>query len=134
MSYLPDTNVWISYLNPGESAVKRRFPGHPPSAIALCSVVRAELLYGAYRSTKSEANLQLLGMLFRSFPSLAFDDAAADCYGRIRATLAQQGTPIGPNDLMIAAIAQAHSLILVTHNTREFSRVVGLQLEDWEDG
>ncbi|WP_442921628.1 PIN domain-containing protein [Microcoleus sp. Aus8_D2] len=53
-------------------------------------------------------------------------------YGEIRAQLAASGTPIGPNDLLIASIALANNLILVTHNTREFSRVEGLRLEDWE--
>jgi predicted nucleic acid-binding protein len=58
--------------------------------------------------------------------------AAAVEYGRIRGHLAAAGTPIGPNDLMIAAIAQSRRLTLVTHNTREFSRVPGLLIEDWE--
>ncbi len=62
----------------------------------------------------------------------AFAGAAAEAYGRLRAELARRGTPIGPNDLMIAAIALAQDLTLVTHNTAEFSRVPGLRLEDWE--
>ena len=66
------------------------------------------------------------------FTSLPFDDDAASVYGDIRAYLAQQGTPIGSNDLQIAAIALNRNLILVTHNTREFSRVPGLSWEDWE--
>ncbi|MDP1709482.1 MAG: PIN domain-containing protein, partial [Candidatus Komeilibacteria bacterium] len=64
--------------------------------------------------------------------SLPFDGNAAREFGEIRAYLARQGTPIGPYDLQIAAIAKVHDLILVTHNTREFSRVLGLRLEDWE--
>ncbi|MCB0293257.1 MAG: PIN domain-containing protein, partial [Calditrichaeota bacterium] len=66
------------------------------------------------------------------FISLPFDDSAAEKYGEIRATLEKAGTPIGPNDLFIAAIAAANKTILVTHNTREFRRVVELTLEDWE--
>ncbi len=66
------------------------------------------------------------------FVSLPFDDVTALTYGRIRAELAANGTPIGPNDFQIAAIALTHSLTLVTHNTREFSRVSGLVIEDWE--
>jgi tRNA(fMet)-specific endonuclease VapC len=77
------------------------------------------------------SNLQLLATLFQQFESLPFDDAAAAVYGRIRADLTVQGTPIGPNDLIIPAIALANNLILVTHNTREFARVAGLVLEDW---
>jgi tRNA(fMet)-specific endonuclease VapC len=64
--------------------------------------------------------------------SLPFDDPAAEEYARVRAHLANQGTPIGPNDLIIAATALANQLTLVTHNTAEFSRVPGLTLEDWQ--
>jgi tRNA(fMet)-specific endonuclease VapC len=131
MMYLPDTNAWIAYVNPGVSAVKARFRAHPPTDILFCSVVKAELLYGAYRSSRQADNLRLLALLFQQFESLPFDDAAAEDYGQIRADLAAQGTPIGPNDLMIAAIALANNLILVTHNTREFAGVAGLPLEDW---
>jgi len=67
-----------------------------------------------------------------AFVSLPFDDRAADAYGRIRAALASAGTPIGPNDLLIASIAEANGVMLVTHNTSEFSRVPGLSLDDWE--
>jgi tRNA(fMet)-specific endonuclease VapC len=130
--YLPDTNAWIAYVNPGDSPVKSEFRSHPPADTAFCAVVKAELLYGAYRSTRREDNLRLLATLFPRFKSLPFDDATADTYGRIRADLTDRGTPIGPNDLMIAAIALAHHLTLVTHNTREFGRVEGLHLEDWE--
>jgi tRNA(fMet)-specific endonuclease VapC len=69
---------------------------------------------------------------FAPYVSLPFDDHAADAYARIRADPEQQGRRIGPDDLLIAAIALAHDLTLVTHNTREFSRVNGLQLEDWQ--
>jgi len=64
--------------------------------------------------------------------SLPFDDEAARQYGIIRASLARLGTPIGPNDLMIASIALVHQAVVVTHNIGEFSRVAGLEIEDWE--
>ena len=64
---------------------------------------------------------------------MPFDDAAATIFGRIRAELASLGTPIDPDDLQIASIVQVHNLILVTHNISEFSRVNGLQIEDWEE-
>src|SRR5437016_13074261 len=76
------------------------------------------------------ANLALLARLRQQFVSLPFDDRAAEEYGKLRAHLAALGTPIGPNDLLIAAIALANRLTLVTHNTVEFSRVPGLVLED----
>lgn len=67
------------------------------------------------------------------FPSLSFDDACADYYSATRAELARLGTPIGANDLLIAAIALANQLTIVTHNTREFSRIQNLHIEDWEE-
>jgi len=98
----------------------------------LCDIVKAELYYGAYKGTRLESNLVLYQEFFSELVSLPFDGNAAAVYGRIRARLEALGTPIGPNDLQIAAIALANDLILVTHNTREFSRVEGLRLEDWE--
>ena len=95
-------------------------------------MVKAELLYGAARSQQPERNHAQLQGFFSGFPSLSFDDRAAATYGTLRATLETSGTPIGPNDLMIAAIALASGLILVTHNAAEFSRVPGLQIADWQ--
>ena len=131
MIYLPDTNAWIAYLNPDASPVKSKLAAHATDTIGLCTVVKAELLFGAYRSARREKNLRTLSFLFQSFQSVPFDDLAAEQYGRIRAELAAQGTPIGPNDLLIAAIAVAYNLVVVTHNTREFGRVPGLVIEDW---
>jgi tRNA(fMet)-specific endonuclease VapC len=133
MTHLPDTNVWIDYLRGKSAALARRFQQADMGELCLCSVVLAELLYGAYHGPPLDQayNLGLLTQLSRDFVSLPFDDAAADEYGRLRAHLARLGTPIGPNDLMIASIALAHGLILVTHNTAEFRRVPGLILEDW---
>lgn len=74
----------------------------------------------------------MLRQFFNEFVSLPFDGQAAAIGGSIRALLAASGTPIGPFDLQIAAIALANELILITHNTREFSRVSGLRLDDWE--
>ncbi|HPB90942.1 MAG TPA: type II toxin-antitoxin system VapC family toxin [Rugosibacter sp.] len=132
MIYLLDTNVCIHLLNERHPAVLKHFRKHIPVDIALCSVVKAELLYGARRSQRSEANLQLLKAFFAPLRSLPFDDECAEHYGQIHADLLNQGKPIGPNDTLIAAIARAHDATLITHNTAEFSRVAGLRLEDWE--
>lgn len=69
-----------------------------------------------------------------SFRSLPFDDVAAEAYARVRRELDTKGTPIGPNDLLIASIALTNDLTLVTHNTKEFGRVPGLPIDDWEEG
>jgi len=134
MIFLPDTNVWIRFLNPGANPVKDRLLSLDPAVIRICSVVKAELYYGAMKSRRTAENLLLLDDLFVNFESLPFDDDAARKYGEIRLTLTRLGTPIGPNDLMIAAVAAAHKAVVVTNNTREFSRIQGLLLEDWEQG
>ena len=132
MIYLLDTNVCIHLLNERHPAILQHFRQHSPADIALCSVVKAELLYGARRSQRVEANLQLLKAFFAPLQSLTFDDDCAEHYGKIHADLLTQGKPIGPNDTLIAAVARAHNATLITHNIGEFSSVVGLQIEDWE--
>lgn len=84
------------------------------------------------KSANPEKNLRLQAGFLAQFISLPFDDVAANLFGRIRSQLESQGTPIGSYDLQIAAIALAHNLTLVTHNSREFSRVEGWRWEDWE--
>ena len=134
MIYLLDTNAWIAHLRQNNPKLVQRLLQANPGDVALCSVVLAELLYGAHHSagSKQSANLALIARLQRQFGSLPFDDRAAEEYGKNRAFLARLGTPIGPNDLMIASIALANKLTLVTHNTKEFSRVPGLSLDDWQ--
>ena len=132
MIYLLDTNTCIRFLNGESQEVRRQMEAHASRDIALCSVVRAELVYGALKSARPEQNLSRLRPFFSRFVSLPFDDAAAEVYGEIRVRLEGAGTPIGPNDLCIAAIARASDLTLVTHNTAEFRRVEGLRLDDWE--
>ncbi len=100
--------------------------------MAVCSVVKAELFYGAFRSNHPQRTLERQQAFLSQFVSLPFQDEAALLSGRIRTELAKAGTPIGSYDLQIAAIALANDLTLVTHNTREFERVEGLQIEDWE--
>lgn len=130
--YLLDTNTCIHFMNGTSQAVKRRFQQCSPSEIAVCSVVKAELLFGARHSQRVEANLQKLKLFFAPLQSLPFDDRCAEEYAQIRADLTRQGKLIGPNDMLIAAIARAHDAILVTNNTHEFERVANLRLTDWQ--
>lgn len=133
MKYLLDTNTCVQYLRFGAaSPVAAKFAAMHRSDIVLCSVVVAELLFGVLRSNNPSKNLADV-LAFRSeFLSLPFDDMSGEEYARVRADLATKGTPIGPNDMLIAAIVLSNHLTLVTHNTAEFSRVVGLTLEDWQ--
>ncbi|MCF6318909.1 MAG: type II toxin-antitoxin system VapC family toxin [Proteobacteria bacterium] len=135
--FLLDTNVCIHLLNGTKPQIIDEFKKATPAQIILCGVVKAELLYGARNSMKVEDNLQLLNRFFAPLNSLPFDDTSAEEYGKIRADLSRQGQPIGrligPNDLLIASIAKAFDVILVTNNTREFSRISGLRLVDWQE-
>ena len=131
--YLLDTNACIHILNGSSPKLTGRLQHHRPSEIRLCSVVKAELLYGARKSARPHQNLRLLDELFAVVGSLSFDDDCAGHAGTIRHDLERVGAPIGPYDLMIAATAIAHDAVLITHNVGEFSRVLGLKLEDWED-
>lgn len=130
--YLLDTNACIRLLNGTAPRLVERLERHRATDIALCSVVKAELTYGAFRSSRVAENLRLLDRFYAPFVSFPFDDRCVEAYGRIRNDLERAGTPIGPNDLMIAATAVANDLTLVTANTREFERVIGLDLENWE--
>jgi tRNA(fMet)-specific endonuclease VapC len=135
VSFLLDTNSFVDHLRRGPvSNVTAKLVAAPPGSIYLCSIVIAELLYGAHHSSQAHqaANLALVSQLRQQFASLAFDDRAAEEYGKIRASLAALGTPIGPNDLIVASIAMANRMTLVTHNTAEFSRIPLLALEDWQ--
>ncbi|OUC15444.1 MAG: VapC toxin family PIN domain ribonuclease [Alkalinema sp. CACIAM 70d] len=132
MRYLIDTNVCVVYLNGRSPEVCNRLNSTPLSEILVCSVVKAELFYGAMRSNDPTRTLARQQEFLASFISLPFDDEAALICGCIRGQLASLGTPIGVCDLQIASIALSNDLILVTHNTQEFSRVEGLQIEDWQ--
>ena len=130
--YLLDTNACIRILNNSSSALINQLQRRNPTEIALCSVVKGELIYGAYHSSQTADNLRLLERFFEPFVSFPFDDPCSEIYGRLRSDLARSGTPIGPNDLMIAATALANELTLISANTREFGRVASLSLENWE--
>jgi tRNA(fMet)-specific endonuclease VapC len=133
MPFLLDTNVCIGILTGCSPKAIERLRQLAPTEVRICSVVRAELQFGARNSSRVEANLSLLETFLFPFISVAFDDGAANYYGRIRAELHRAGKLIGPNDLLIVAMALANDLVLVTHNVKEFGRVPGLRWEDWED-
>jgi tRNA(fMet)-specific endonuclease VapC len=132
MPYLLDTNVCIGILTGRSAKAIERLRKVAPTEIRACSVVRAELQFAARNSRRVEANLSLLETFLSPFISVAFDDGAANYCGRIRADLHRAGELIGPNDMLIAAVALANDLVLVTHNVKEFGRVPGLRWEDWE--
>ena len=131
--YLLDTNACIKILNESSTELIERFQSKTPSEIQLCSVVKAELVYGARKSARPADNLRVLHTFFSPFVSNLFDDECSSNYGVIRSELERTGQPIGANDMMIASIALTCELTLVTHNVGEFSRIVGLSWEDWQE-
>ena len=131
MSFLLDTNVCIAYLAGRDARLRDRLLETPSDQTRLCSVVKAELLFGARNSGRIEENLRRLQAFFAPFRSLPFDDEAATRYGLLRCQLQREGKPIGANDMMIAAIALAEDATLVTRDRDEFARVAGLRMETW---
>ena len=133
MIHLLDSNVWIALIRRSSVEVAAKFQSVAvTSDIRICSVVLAELWYGCARSAKPQSNRRSLEALIAPFPSLPFDDAAADRFASIRRELEINGQTIGPFDLQIAAIALTHGCCLVTHNVNEFRRVHGLLIADWQ--
>lgn len=133
MGYLLDTNVIVRYLNRRSTLIRERLQQVPVKDVFVCSVVKAELFYGANKSNNPAQTLLRQKDFLSEFISLDFEDKSAEVYGIIRANLEKKGTPVGSNDLQIAAIAMVNNLTLVTHNIREFERIEGLIYEDWEE-
>ncbi|MSQ94253.1 MAG: type II toxin-antitoxin system VapC family toxin [Gemmataceae bacterium] len=131
MIYLLDTNVWVQFLRNKNALVVQRIHAHQPSELRVCTVTAAELYFGCLKSAKPAAHRATVDAVLAPYSCLQFD-RAADEFAQIRLYLESHGTPIGPYDMQIAAIARANGLTLVSHNTSEFSRVPGLLLEDWE--
>ena len=132
--FLLDSNAWIALFRGQSDSLLSELKRRPATDIVLCSVVLTELQYRVCRSTPAHraANQEMVDELRTTYGSVPFDDEAALDAAELRAHLATVGQPIGPYDLLIAAIARTHGLTLVTHNTSEFSRVPGLTLVDWQ--
>jgi tRNA(fMet)-specific endonuclease VapC len=130
--WLLDTNACVEFLRNRHALVVQRIQAKPVAELRLCSIVVAELYYGVLRSSKPAENRAKVDAFVQPLISLPFDNLTAEIFARIRFDLEKAGTPIGPYDLQIAAVALAHGLTLVTHNTAEFSRVPGLVCEDWQ--
>ena len=129
--YLLDTNICIYIAKGQPTAVRDRFAKHTLQELAMSTITVGELRFGAEKSQARGRALATIAQLVQMIQPCALPLAAAEHYGHIRATLQQQGQPIGNNDLWLAAHALAEGWTLVTNNTREFIRVPGLRVENW---
>jgi len=130
--YLLDTNVCIGILNGRSEKIRNKIFSIASHEVCIPVIVRYELYFGAAKSIVQVPTLSKLEQFLSSFNSLNFDDSSAKMAGEVRALLEKTGRPIGPYDILIAAMALANGLTLVTHNVKEFSRIPNLLLDDWE--
>jgi tRNA(fMet)-specific endonuclease VapC len=126
-----DTNIWSYLLRQPNEPLVQRLKSCRSSDLCLTEIIRAELLYGALRSSRAEFLKIQIDKLLAPYTRLHFDSNAAEHYAEIRTQLERAGTPISPNDLIIAATVRAANGTLITANIREFRRIPGLLCEDW---
>lgn len=131
MKYMLDTNICIYAIKHKPDTVIRKFLSHDPEELCISAITYAELMHGVEKSMTVERNRIAMSLFLSPITILQFDERAAEEYGRIKAELEKKGTPIGSMDTLIAGHAKSRGLIIVTNNTREFNRVVGLSVEDW---
>lgn len=129
---LLDTNILI-YAHKGQGRCREYIEAAGPEALAISTISLYELEYGLAKSGAPQRLRMFLQGITQRSRTLDLDAAAAAQAGRLRAQLESRGQVIGPYDLLIAGTALAHDLTLVTRNTREFSRIQALRLQNWYD-
>jgi tRNA(fMet)-specific endonuclease VapC len=130
VNYILDTNTCI-YALKRQGRVVERLRQHSPDDIAATIITVAELWFGARKSVRPEATRREVDAFLEPLELLPFDRGAAEAYAQLRFVLEHDGRPIGERDLLIASIAVARGLTVVTHNLSEFGRVPGLKTDDW---
>ena len=131
LRYLLDTDTCIYIAKHHPPTARERLARLKPGQVGMSVITFGELLFGAEKSASKAKAMQVLKQLQQVVPIIDIDAEAAQRYGEIRAHLERAGTPIGGNDLWIAAQATAKNLILVTNNVREFKRIKDLKIENW---
>jgi tRNA(fMet)-specific endonuclease VapC len=129
--YVLDINICVYIQRQKPEKVLTRFQKLKPGEAAISVITWGELLYGAEKSKQRKSALRLLAEFKSSVPVLPIPETTGNTYGSIRALLESKGTPIGNNDLWIAAHVKAAGLTLVTNNEKEFQRVPGLKIQNW---
>lgn len=131
MRYLLDTNICIYIMNKRPVEVIERCRQCEPGEIGISTITLSELQYGVSKSDQRTKNKTRLGDFLLPFEILAYDQSAANIYGKIRFQLEKNGMPIGPMDILIAAHAISRDLILITNNEKAFRRIKKLEVENW---
>jgi len=129
--YMLDTNICIYAIKRKYESILEKFKENRLSGISISSVTLAELEHGVANSMYPEKNAVALSEFLSVVDVESFDELAAKEYGIIKTDLKKRNCIIGPLDTLIAAHAKSRGLILATNNTREFSRVRDLKLENW---
>jgi tRNA(fMet)-specific endonuclease VapC len=129
--YFLDTNTCIYFLNGKYIFIKEKILSLPPNEIKIPSIVKAELLLGAYKSNRKKETIEKVDKFLEPFEVIPFMDLMTYTYAEIRNDVEKKGEVIGPNDMLIASIVKFHDGILVTNNVKEFQRIKGLKLDNW---
>lgn len=132
LKYLLDTDVFSLMIKGGDAAIDHRMETLARGEATLSVITTGEFLYGVTHLPLTALRMKRAQRLIDFYGVLPIDEPVSAVYGQIRADLRAKGTPIGPNDLWLAAQAKAHGLVMVTRNGREFRRVAGLKVEGWE--
>lgn len=133
MKVMLDTNTCIAIIKRKPPQVLKRFNAYEVGDIGISWITLAELEFGVAKSRHQEKNQAALDEFVLPLEIANLDREAARMYGRVRATLEKKGTPVGALDMMIGAHALALGVTLATNNTKEFSRITGLNMVDWLD-
>jgi tRNA(fMet)-specific endonuclease VapC len=126
-----DTDICIYIIKRKPLRVLERLESIQPDQLSMSAITFAELMNGAKKSQRVEANVARLNALGEILEICSFDQQAALAYGDVRSSLEKRGEVIGPHDLLIAAHALSLDRILITNNEREFKRVEGLKVDNW---
>ena len=133
MRYLLDTDICIYLIKKHPSKVLDRFRQHSPQDVAISTITLFELQYGIEKSQYRKRSELALAKFLLPLNLIDIDSSSATEAAAIRAQLEEKGVPIGPYDLLIAGLARSRDVVLVTNNTKEFGRIVGLRLENWAE-
>jgi len=128
--FLLDTDT-IIYSLKGNECVVRNLERHQYDTLKISVISLMELYFGAYKSERTNANLAKVRRIEKSIPTITVDFFISETFGMIKSQMESQGTPLDDFDLIIAATALAHNLVLVTNNQKHFRRIDGLKLENW---